>query len=105
MDIVVTVNGRKYEASVEPRLLLSDFLRDTHRAYRDTCRLRARRLRGLHHSCQRRQRPLVPDARRQSRWCEIVTVEGLGRRISSMRSRPSFVKSTVCNAGSVRREC
>ena len=29
MDIVVTVNGRKYEARVEPRLLLSDFLRDT----------------------------------------------------------------------------
>jgi carbon-monoxide dehydrogenase small subunit len=28
MDIVVTVNGRKYPASVEPRLLLSDFLRD-----------------------------------------------------------------------------
>ncbi len=29
MDIVVTVNGRKHQASVEPRLLLSDFLRDT----------------------------------------------------------------------------
>jgi aerobic carbon-monoxide dehydrogenase small subunit len=29
MDIVVTVNGRKYAASVEPRLLLSDFIRDT----------------------------------------------------------------------------
>ena len=29
LDIVVTVNGRKHEASVEPRLLLSDFLRDT----------------------------------------------------------------------------
>jgi len=29
MDIVVTVNGRKYEARVEPRLLLSDFLRDS----------------------------------------------------------------------------
>jgi carbon-monoxide dehydrogenase small subunit len=29
MDIVVTVNGRKYAASVEPRLLLSDFVRDT----------------------------------------------------------------------------
>jgi carbon-monoxide dehydrogenase small subunit len=28
-NIVVAVNGRKYEASVEPRLLLSDFLRDT----------------------------------------------------------------------------
>jgi carbon-monoxide dehydrogenase small subunit len=28
-DIVVTVNGRKYQACVEPRLLLSDFLRDT----------------------------------------------------------------------------
>jgi carbon-monoxide dehydrogenase small subunit len=27
-DIVVTVNGQRYEASVEPRLLLSDFLRD-----------------------------------------------------------------------------
>jgi aerobic carbon-monoxide dehydrogenase small subunit len=29
MDIVVTVNGRKYAANVEPRLLLSDFIRDT----------------------------------------------------------------------------
>ena len=29
MDIGVTVNGRKYQASIEPRLLLSDFLRDT----------------------------------------------------------------------------
>ena len=28
-DIAVTVNGRKYEARIEPRLLLSDFLRDT----------------------------------------------------------------------------
>jgi aerobic carbon-monoxide dehydrogenase small subunit len=27
--IAVTVNGRNYQASVEPRLLLSDFLRDT----------------------------------------------------------------------------
>jgi carbon-monoxide dehydrogenase small subunit len=29
MNIAVTVNGRQYEARVEPRLLLSDFLRDT----------------------------------------------------------------------------
>jgi aerobic carbon-monoxide dehydrogenase small subunit len=29
MDVVVTVNGRKYQANIEPRLLLSDFLRDT----------------------------------------------------------------------------
>ena len=28
-DLAVTVNGRQYEARVEPRLLLSDFLRDT----------------------------------------------------------------------------
>ena len=28
MEIVVTINGRKYAASVEPRLLLSDFIRD-----------------------------------------------------------------------------
>jgi carbon-monoxide dehydrogenase small subunit len=27
-DITLTVNGRKYEACIEPRLLLSDFLRD-----------------------------------------------------------------------------
>jgi aerobic carbon-monoxide dehydrogenase small subunit len=29
MDIAVTVNGHKYQESVEPRLLLSDFLRET----------------------------------------------------------------------------
>ncbi len=29
MDIAVTVNGRKYQEIVEPRLLLSDFLRET----------------------------------------------------------------------------
>jgi carbon-monoxide dehydrogenase small subunit len=29
MDVVITVNGRNYRASIEPRLLLSDFLRDT----------------------------------------------------------------------------
>ncbi|NVN85724.1 MAG: (2Fe-2S)-binding protein [Rhodopseudomonas sp.] len=29
IDITVTINGRLYRASVEPRLLLSDFLRDT----------------------------------------------------------------------------
>lgn len=29
MDIAVTINGQKHEASVEPRLLLSDFIRDT----------------------------------------------------------------------------
>jgi aerobic carbon-monoxide dehydrogenase small subunit len=28
MDVAVTVNGRKYQANIEPRLLLSDFLRD-----------------------------------------------------------------------------
>jgi aerobic carbon-monoxide dehydrogenase small subunit len=28
-DLAVSVNGRQYEARVEPRLLLSDFLRDT----------------------------------------------------------------------------
>ena len=28
-DIIVTVNGTAYEAAVEPRLLLADFLRHT----------------------------------------------------------------------------
>jgi len=29
IDIAVTINGRAYRAGVEPRLLLSDFIRDT----------------------------------------------------------------------------
>jgi aerobic carbon-monoxide dehydrogenase small subunit len=29
IDIAVTVNGQTYHESVEPRLLLSDFIRDT----------------------------------------------------------------------------
>jgi carbon-monoxide dehydrogenase small subunit len=29
IDIVVTINGLKYQAGVEPRMLLSDFIRDT----------------------------------------------------------------------------
>ena len=79
-DITVTVNGRKYEARVEPRLLLSDFLRDT------------LGLTGMHVGCEHgvcgactilvngdSVRSCLTLAVRAD-GAEIVTVEGLGSR-------------------------
>ena len=79
-DITVTVNGRKYEARVEPRLLLSDFLRDT------------LGLTGTHVGCEHgvcgactilvngdSVRSCLTLAVRAD-GAEIVTVEGLGSR-------------------------
>jgi carbon-monoxide dehydrogenase small subunit len=79
-DIAVTVNGRKYEAGVEPRLLLSDFLRDT------------LGLTGTHVGCEHgvcgactillngdSVRACLTLAMRVD-GAEIVTVEGLGSR-------------------------
>jgi carbon-monoxide dehydrogenase small subunit len=80
MDIAVTVNGRKYEARVEPRLLLSDYLRDT------------LGLTGTHVGCEHgvcgactilfngdSVRSCLTLAVR-AHGAEIVTVEGLGTR-------------------------
>ena len=79
-DITVTVNGHKYEARVEPRLLLSDFLRDT------------LGLTGTHVGCEHgvcgactilvngdSVRSCLTLAVRAD-GAEIVTVEGLGSR-------------------------
>jgi len=79
-DITVTVNGRKYEARIEPRLLLSDFLRDT------------LGLTGTHVGCEHgvcgactilvngdSVRSCLTLAVRAD-GAEIVTVEGLGSR-------------------------
>jgi aerobic carbon-monoxide dehydrogenase small subunit len=79
-DIVVTVNGRKCEARVEPRLLLSDFLRDN------------LGLTGTHVGCEHgvcgactillngdSVRSCLTLAVRAD-GAEIVTVEGLGSR-------------------------
>ena len=63
-DISVTVNGTAHRHAVEPRLLLSDFLRAHARPHRHACRLRARRLRRLHGAARRRQRARLPDVRR-----------------------------------------
>jgi aerobic carbon-monoxide dehydrogenase small subunit len=79
-DIVVTVNGRKCEARVEPRLVLSDFLRDN------------LGLTGTHVGCEHgvcgactillngdSVRSCLTLAVRAD-GAEIVTVEGLGSR-------------------------
>ena len=79
-DIIVTVNGRKCEARVEPRLLLSDFLRDS------------LGLTGTHVGCEHgvcgactillngdSVRSCLTLAVRAD-GAEIVTVEGLGSR-------------------------
>ena len=62
-EITVTVNGRRRRELVEPRLLLSDFIRAHARPHRDARRLRARRLRRVHGAARRRRRPLVPRLR------------------------------------------
>jgi carbon-monoxide dehydrogenase small subunit len=79
-DIAVTVNGGKYEARVEPRLLLSDYLRDT------------LGLTGTHVGCEHGVCGACTilcngDSIRscltlalQADGAEIVTVEGLGTR-------------------------
>jgi Aerobic-type carbon monoxide dehydrogenase, small subunit CoxS/CutS homologs len=105
MDIAVTVNGRKYRASIEPRLLLSDFLRDTIG------------LTGTHVGCEHgvcgactilvngdSVRSCLTLAVRAD-GMDIVTVEGLGTPDHLKRFRPNSGKSMVFSAGSARREC
>ena len=55
-------NGRAYRRSVEPRLLLPDFLRRALGLTGGPRRLRARVLQDLHHPCGRRDGAVVPDA-------------------------------------------
>ena len=60
--IALTVNGKRYEDEVEVRVTLADFVRGTARPYRHASRLRARRMRRLHHPVRRPLRAIVPDA-------------------------------------------
>ena len=46
----MTVNGKRYEGLVEPRLSLADFLRDQLGLDRNPSRLRTRNMRQLHGS-------------------------------------------------------
>ena len=80
IPVAVTVNGVRHERLVEPRLLLSDFIRHELHLYRHARRVRARRLRRLHGAARR-------DARRgrastlavQADGAEIETVESLAK--------------------------
>ena len=67
MKITVTVNGVAYERDVEPRLLLSDFIRARPRADRHARRLRARRLRRVHGPLRRRAGAVLHHVRRAGR--------------------------------------
>ena len=104
--VSVTVNGTKHEVSdVEPRLLLSDFLRDT------------LGLTGTHVGCEHGVcgacTVLVNgDSVRsclmlavQANGAEITTVEGLGTPEASTCCRPSSASITGFSAASARRAC
>jgi len=101
----VTVNGTVYERNVEPRLLLSDFLRHE------------LGLTGTHVGCEhgvcgmctillngRTARSCLAFAV-QADGCQIRTVEGLGTADACTRSRRPSGKSTVCSAATARRQC
>ena len=100
----VRVNDRDYERSVEPRLLLSDFLRHELEPKGHARRLRARRLRLLHRAPGRRCRALVPALRGPGGRRRDHDGRGPrpGRR-DCTRSRPRSASATPCNAGSARR--
>ena len=98
--ITVTVNGVRYERSVEPRLLLSDFLRHE------------LSLTGTHVGCEHgicgACTVLLDGLATRSCLClavqadraSIETVESLGTRCSRRSGR-----STACSAASARPAC
>ncbi len=105
-DVTVTVNGTAHRHAVEPRLLLSDFLRHDAGPDRHACRLRARRVRRLHHPARRRQRARLPDVRRAGRRLPDRHRRGTRRRsASSTRCRKPSTRITRCNAASARPAC
>ena len=103
-EMNVVVNGIAYERAVEPRLLLSDFIRHELQPLRHARRLRARRLRRLHGAARRPPGALVPDprrpggrprrSRRSSRWRTAPS--------STRSSRPS-TRTSASSAASARR--
>ena len=60
--IALTVNGKRYEEEVEVRCDARRFRAPSARAHRHPSRLRARRLRRLHHPVRRALGALLPDA-------------------------------------------
>ncbi len=101
--IAVTVNGRRRQADVEPRLLLAHFLRE---------RLR---LTGTHVGCDTTQCgacTVLVDGR-SAKSCTIFAVQADGSEITTIEGSPEtamlhplqegFWESTACSAASARR--
>lgn len=63
------VNGVSYEKEVEPRRLLSDFLREELDLTGTHVGCEHGVVRRLHGTAQRRQRSFLPVLDRASRWC------------------------------------
>ena len=75
--VALTVNGKRYEAEAEVRLTLADFIRHTLGPHRHASRLRARRLRRLHHPARRLTARSCLMLAVQADGHDIITVEGL----------------------------
>ncbi len=102
--IGLTVNGRRVEGDVEPRLLLVQFLRDAARAHGHARRLRHVLVRRLHGAHRRRGREVVHRARGAGRRQRGDHDRGprAGRRAASRCSGPS-TRSTRSSAATARR--
>ena len=83
-----------HERAVEPRLLLSDFLRHDARPHRHPRRLRARRVRRLHRPARRRQ-PV--------RSCLMFAVQADGRALDDRRGPRARAGQAASAAGGVPR--
>ena len=77
VEVRVTVNGRRLPAVGRAAPAARRLPPPRARPDRHPRRLRARRLRRLHHPGGRRDGPIVPDARRAGRRRALTTVEGL----------------------------
>ena len=104
-DITVTVNGTAHEASVEPRLLLADFLRHT------------LGLTGTHVGCEHGvcgACTVLVDGD-SARSCLMLAVQADGRRVETVESlgrigqmnalQESFHEHHACSAASARPAC
>ena len=67
VPVSITVNGRRYQRDVEPRLLLVHFIRDLGGYDRHQGRLRHQPVRRVHRAARRRRRQVVHLSRRPGR--------------------------------------
>ena len=74
LPVVITVNGVRCEAEVEPRTLLVDFIRDTVGLDRDEDRLRHVPVRVLHH----------PPGREAVKSCTVLAVQADGSSVTTI---------------------